>query len=215
MRSAIDNDVLFKGAWFAITNELLAAMGVIAGEAFVLGQARFVISKRIQKQSKKRPGAPAALARFNESLAALNEVEPTAEEIRLAAQLENAAMAANLEFDSGESLLCAVTFCRQLDALATGDKRAVGALPLLDTNSDALSYLRGRVICLEQLVLAALNTGDAASLRRSICSESHADTALSACFSCSSPEVGPEQWAAGLQSYIQALRAAAPDWLRP
>ena len=214
MTAAIDNDLLYKGAWYGLLQDLLAAVPTTTTDACVLGQAKFVIGKRLEKQQTKLGSAAAdALAHLRDVLAELSVVEPTEEEQQLAAELEHLAQLRGLALDGGESILCSVMIKRGFDHLATGDKRAIAALGQLASERVDLQSLEGKIVCLEQLVIRLLNKGKVSELRRMICTQAHADKALAMCFSCSNPEERPQDWIAGLQSYITSVRATAPTLL--
>jgi len=180
-----------------------------------LGQAKFVIGKRIERQAKRgAANAPQALERFTSVLADLALVEPTEQETAFAARLENAAQQAGLALDSGESLLCSIVVHRNLHRLATGDKRAICAMETLAQTHGEVARAAGRVLCLEQLFVRLLAAAtDPGAVRRAVCGEHHVDRALTSCFSCASPEIGSDQWAEGLSSYIESVRADAPNML--
>ncbi len=209
--AAADNDILYKGAWYGLLQELLGVVPCVPQHTLVLGQARFVVGKRIERQQKKGfAGAAEARARFVELLATLTLVEPTAQEQLFAADLENTAQQLGLPLDAGESLLCAVVVRRELGHFVTGDKRAICALETLSQKRADLKAIAGRLLCLEQLFVRLLSVVDAAAIKKTVCQNAHVDQALANCFSCSSPEVGAERSVEGLTSYISALRDAAP-----
>jgi hypothetical protein len=209
--AAADNDILYKGAWYGLLHELLGVIPCLPQHTLVLGQARFVVGKRIERQQKKGlPGATEARARFVELLATLSLVEPSSAEQSVAADLENSAQQLGLPLDAGESLLCAVVIQRGLAHFVTGDKRAIAALETLSRERAELAAVAGRLLCLEQLFVRLLSVVDAKAIKRAVCQSAHVDQALANCFSCSSPEVSPERSIEGLASYIDALRAAAP-----
>jgi len=214
MRVAVDNDILYKGAWYGFLRELVTAIPAAPDDAAVLGQARFVIGKRLQKQQKQLgEAASRALEHLEAALALLKVVEPTEEEQSLAAELEYLAQVGGVALDGGESLLCAVTIRRGLDRLATGDKRAIAALGALLGKHPELTALAGKIVCLEQLVLRLLGDGDSTVIRSSICAQKHTDKALANCFSCSNPDARPRDWLDGLTSYIRSVRSTAETLL--
>jgi len=165
--------------------------------------------------AKGVPGAPEALARLEEAIAELHSAEPTLEEQLLAADLENAAQAAGLALDSGESLLCALSIIRGLEWLATGDKRAIASVEALITLHPRVKELQGRVVCLEQLVMRLVTNADGVAVRNAICGAQHVDKSLNICMSCSSQGLSPEVWRHQLASYVLHLRVAAPTILAP
>lgn len=210
MKAAIDNDVLYKGAWYGLLEELVSAIPSTPPETGALGQARFVIGRKLEKQKKDHgDAAGAALDRLNSMLASLATIEPTADEQALAAEFEHLAQIGGVALDGGESLLCAVVIRRGLGCLATGDKRAIAAMNELLPKHEELETLVGRVVCLEQLV-ARVAAADPVRVRKAVCAAKHADRSLANCFSCTNPEERPHDWADGLKSYIGSVRATAP-----
>jgi hypothetical protein len=137
-------------------------------------------------------------------------LEPTETEIVLAANIEARAAEGSHELDSGESQLAAMVVSRGLPLLQTGDKRAIRGLEaMLDVVSE-LVRITGRVMCLEQLVHAAVSRGSLDDLRGPICRERAVDTALAMCFACHSPDPSADDVLDGLASYIGNLRDDAP-----
>lgn len=212
---AADNDILYKGAWFGLAAELLAAIVPdTAAEVVILGQARFVVGKRLQKQQRKGlSGAAEAAERFNAIVATLSSAEPSPDEQSLAAELENAAQHEGVDLDPGESLLCAMAIHRAFERFATGDKRAITAVEVLSHREVVLAKLAGRIVCLEQLFVRLLQRDDLARVRGAVCAANHVDKALASCFSCTSKETRLSDCMAGLESYIRALRNQASTML--
>ena len=213
-QSAADNDILLKGAWYGLLRELVAAIPSKAADTLVLGQARFVVGKRLQR-SKDRgsPDAAAALEHFNDLMGEIVQAEPSSAEISFAAQLEHSAQTAGLALDAGESLLCAIVVHRGLHRLATGDKRAIRALETLSGQRSDLGQIHGKVVCLEQLFLRLLRKCSPLAVRTAVCSRPDVDKALTACFAHAPGQGMTEDWASGLASYIRALRREAPTML--
>ena len=208
-QAAADNDILLKGSWYGFLRQLVVAIPSKPSETLILGEAKYVVGRRLQKKSKSDPGAAQALAVFNAALLEFQEAEPSAEEVSLAALFEQAAQQAGLPLDPGESLLCAVAIRRDLKRIATGDKRAICALETMVQGRDELKKLEGRLVCLEQLLVRVLADGNPPDVRNAICSQPKVDMALANCFR--SPD--PSQWTEGLASYIKHLRAGAPTLL--
>jgi hypothetical protein len=212
--AAVDNDVLYKAAWFGLLSELLAVVPTTPAETLILGHAKYVVTKRLERQKKKgTPNAEQVLKNLSAMLAELSAAEPSIDELALAAELENAALLAGLALDGGESLLCSMLVHRNLHSLVTGDKRAIAALEAMARNNTRLTAITGKVLCIEQLFVRLLANSDPVSVKKAVCRNAHVDRALATCFSCSSPEVGPEQWRTGLDSYIEATRNDAPTVL--
>lgn len=212
--AALDNDILYKASWFGLIQELLATVPVTLADAVVLGEAKYVLAGKVKRDIKKRrEGAKDVGARLAWLLERIATAEPTKEETRFAAELENRAAAAGVALDSGESLLCAIVIRRDLDRLATGDKRAICALEALLDTSPELKPIGGKVVCIEQLFLGLLETRDPAGIREAVCANPEVDRALALSFSCSSPEVPADHCATGLRSYVLDLEKQAPSIL--
>ena len=211
MNVALDNDILFKGAAYGLLDELVSPVAA-SGSIGVLGAAPFVVSNKLERGLLK--GNPqAAVNRLRTFLQKAEVLEPSEVEQTLAADFERAAQRAGVNLDVGESLLSSIVIIRHISWLVTGDKRAIRALDALLRQDIRVSVLCGRVRCLEQLVLELVIQGHGQMLRVAICAEPDIDKALSICCSCASNEIDHHQFAEGLNSYIGALRAAAPQIL--
>jgi hypothetical protein len=215
MIALVDNDILFKAACFGLFEELIPRRYQLRETSVgILGAARYVIPKKIEKNVQAKI-ATAAKAAFQAFVDTAEIIEPTEEEQLMAADFELAAQRAAVALDSGESQLCAVLIVRALRLLLTGDKRAICALEqLLDTDT-RLTALAGKVTCLEQLVLEPLSAENYSKFRTAVCWETAVDKTLSICFSCKAEEATFESTAAGLKSYINDLRSQADRILAP
>jgi hypothetical protein len=208
MNALVDNDIVFKGACYALLPDVLATVCDQEDPIGVLGAARFVVSKKIQRTPVNK-GRDAALANLEEFLRRSLAIEPTEAEQTMAAELELAALNSGVSLDSGESQLCAVLIERVVPWLLTGDKRAICAIERLLNSDGRLAAITGKVKCLEQLVLAGLvDVARANSFREKICAEAHIDKTLSICFSCISA-AATSDCIEGLKSYIGDLRKQA------
>lgn len=208
MSTLVDNDVLVKGACYGLLSELVTSISGTPSSCAVLGAARFVVPKAIERQKLQRDTSIAHEV-FHDFLEQIGVVEPTDAEEQLAAELEAAAQALALNLDAGESQLVAILVARALPRLLTGDKRAIVALEQLVETVPDLHPLTARVHCLEQAVRRLVESVGSEVVRRAVCAEPRVDKALSICFSCSSPEANPLSIAAGLESYIADLHASA------
>ncbi len=214
MKVFVDYDILFKGACFGLLSELISAICTRSDSVSVLGSARFVVSRKIQR-SKLSKGCAVALETLVAFLGRTHVLEPSGAELQLAADLELAAQEAGLNLDTGESQLSAMLVLRTLSLLLTGDKRAITSVERLLDYDRRLLPICGKVMCLEQVFVAALTQERVASLRRAVCGEPEIDTALAICFSCRSASVATLSITQGLQSYIDALRRLASRVLAP
>lgn len=204
----LDNDIAFKLACYQLADETVAATTINKARPAMLSVSRFVIPKKIATHKRVRSSATAqsALERLFRSVLFL---EPTEDEIALAAVTEAAATRSGLELDSGESLLLAILYQRACTYLVTGDKRAVIAMAVV-----AKEASEGRVRCLEQLVVHLISQIGVSAVGTQVCAEPLIDTALSISFQCAAPgERSVESILAGLTSYIEYLRREAPGVL--
>jgi hypothetical protein len=210
---AIDNDVLIKTSVYGLINDLVH--GVHGESIGVLGAARFVVVRRIARMelAGDRAAAQEVFLKFMDGASVL---EPVADELHVATQIETTAQRRGLALDAGESQLAAIVINRAIQLLETGDKRAIRAFEALIDELEALATLAGKLRCLEQLMLRCADEGDPSVLAQAICSEPQVDRSLSICFRCfSPPPQGPALDRTGLESYIEALRADAPRVLEP
>jgi hypothetical protein len=205
--AAVDNDIVLKASCYG-ASAILWPANKTPESVGVLGQARFVVSKRLRRM-RLTGSVDDAVAELAQMLEHAVLLEPTKTEIILAADIEARAAEGSHELDSGESQLAAIVVSRGLPLLQTGDKRAIrGMEALLDVISELMG-LAGRVMCLEQLVHAAVSRGSLDDLRGRVCREPAVDTALAMCFACQSPNPSANDVLEGLASYIEDLRRDA------
>ena len=183
-------------------------------ECTTLGQAPAILAiSRYTLRSRLRVARnlenPEGIGEEIEDLMAnVTLVQPTEEEIRLAADFEEEAIRHSLDFDTGESQLLAVLLRRGAPLLLTGDKRAIRAIHGL-----GISGTDGRIACLEQLMASILAKWDYTKLRQRVCGEPNADKAMTICFACSSPQVTEAGIRDGLASYVRDLRRSTATLL--
>lgn len=203
----LDNDVVLKVACYALVTESLAAMTSNGTPLGMLGVGRFVIRGRLEraKNIADRDRARAALERM---LAAVEMLEPTEDELALAADLEAEASRQGLELDGGESQLLAIVARRNFHCLLTGDKRAISAMAAV-----AMALAAGRILCLEQLMVRIVAAVGADAVRPQVCAEPRVDRALTACFGCARDAVPHADVVDGLTSYVNHLERTAPGVL--
>lgn len=200
----LDNDIVLKVAAFELIDDVLSLLTIDGERPAILGVGRFVVVRKAGR-SLRFQDSLAVVASVEAFLDQLNVVEPSDDELELAADLEATGMQEGVDFDAGEAQLLAVVLNRSTPAMATGDKRAVIAMFKL-----GIPETFGKVICLEQLLIVLLERWVTDELRAKVCAEPSADRAISSCFACAS--ISTTATAAGsidlgLQSYIADLRA--------
>jgi hypothetical protein len=146
-----------------------------------------------------RDGLTSKVDRF---IARADLIEPTGDEIALAARLEESALRAAVQLDTGESQLVALLISRKLPLMLTGDKRAIVALHVINV-TDASR----RIGCLEQLIHAIIETVPLDRIRAKICAEPQMDKTLTICFACASDTVALESVRECLMSYSRDLES--------
>jgi hypothetical protein len=201
-----DVDVLYKAILFDLSDELIRERDELT-RIGILGATRFVLLSKVEKLP---PNVSVAIKqRLITRLPDYTIMEPSEDEISLAADLEMAAILAKVSLDVGESQLCSILIRRGCALLMTGDKRAICAMEILLASRSDLSGLEGKVMCLEQCVECALDRHQFETLRDAICAAPMADTSLRICFSCSSAAKNEATVRQCLSSYIGDLRHRA------
>lgn len=210
-QALIDTDVLLKTASYGLLTLLTQSKPFGASEYAMLGAAKYVVQGRLKK---KLTGQDLTQAKehFAHASQEISEIEPTEEEIRLAALLEGLAMELGVDFDTGESQLSAVLISRGCPLLMTGDKRAITAIGEL-RNHEACTTLIGRVACLEQTILWMTQSAGLESVQPPVCRLKQVDSSLTMSFGCYSGGAPMEACMEGLSSYIKDLHAKAPGVL--
>lgn len=206
----LDNDIVLKIAAFQLGDVVLSMLTVDDERPAVLGVGRFVVRRKAERAGRFQNLAAVA-ASVDALLGQLGVVEPSEDEIELAAEFETAALREGVEFDTGEAQLLAMLLHRSSPAMVTGDKRAVIAMFKL-----ADAHAPGVVMCFEQLLTEVVVRHPLEPLRISICREPNADRATSMCFACATieaTELGREDVTLALQSYVSDLRKRSGDVL--
>lgn len=212
--AAVDNDVILKGVSYGFLNELLGAIPGAPHAHGVLGTARYVLRKALQKRPPKRVNA--AREELEMALVSLEVLEPTEQEIALAAQMEFEAQQQAVPMHVGECQLVAMLVTREFHHILTGDRKAIAALAsiALPAGIDP-AKLTARFICFEQAIRHLVAALGATTVKDAICAEREVDSAMRVCFSCASPEVDEASWLAGLESHIAELRTVSGRLLAP
>lgn len=212
MRKAlIDADVLLKTASYKLLKHFLAMTPFDSDDFGMIAAAQFVVAGKFKKKLKGSQLGQAK-AHFEETIATIAAIEPNAEELALAAQLESAAVALGVDLDLGESQICALMFSRGIELMMTGDKRAIKAIAALKDH-EACAYTHGKVACLEQATMWMIEKAGLESVQPFVCALPTVDTSLAmalGCYSGGSPLASCQD---GLVSYINSIRQDAPEVL--
>lgn len=210
--AAVDNDVILKGVSYGFLDDLLEAVPESPHSYGILGTAKFVLRKALQKRPPRR--AEIARNELEAAVASLEVLEPTEQETALAAELEYEAQQQGVAMHVGECQLVAMLVIREFRHILTGDRKAIAALASMVLPAGITpAMLATRFICFEQAIRHLVVARGAIEVRAAICAEREVDAAMRVCFSCASPEVGEASWLAGLDSHIAELRTASRDLL--
>ncbi len=201
----MDNDVILKMCCYGLVDEVTALFGAEGRTIHALGVARYVLGRAITKR-KNITDREGAAARLVSLLGRAQHIEPSAEEVALAAEFEAAAQSFEVELDGGESQLLAVLIMRSAALLLTGDKRAIRAIEPVVREAEHQKRVAGRIVCLEQLAAALIGRHGAEAIRGRVCGEAAVDKSLAICFSCSSSGCEAPSILEGLASYVRDLR---------
>lgn len=199
-RLVVDVDALVKLAHWGLLGELEGATGIPPERQATVESIRFRAARRDPKLFRDATVADylaVALSQFGAAW------RPDAEVV---AHLQGIA-----GLDAGEITLIAMLCSDPQAVLVTGDKRALRALAASGLE-DIVERVAGRIVCLEQVVLSALDRLGVGTLAKSI--EPHRD--LDVAIRCAVPllpypvELDVRK---GLLSYIEDLRKDAPSLL--
>src|SRR5258708_21802442 len=138
-------------------SEFLVALGVPLSDCATLRS--MTLSAGISRPSVRSRKAQSIQggARLLGLLQSITVVDPLAgSEMALSIQLARESQALGLAVDSGEAILLSVGGVRHVEAIVTGDKRAIRSLPLLAIRVPQLTSLQGKIVCFEQLVAGAV-----------------------------------------------------------
>jgi len=199
-RLVVDVDALVKLAHWGLLGELEGATGIPPERQATLESIRFRAARRDPKLFRDPTVADhlaGALSQFGAAW------RPDAEVV---ARLQGIA-----GLDAGEIMLIAMLCSDPQAMLVTGDKRALRALAASGLE-DIVERVAGRIACLEQVVLSALDRLGVGTLATSIEPHRDLDTAVRCAVPPPPYAVEPEVHK-GLLSYIEDLRKHAPSLL--
>lgn len=210
----IDADLVFKFASINISEPFKNVFKKYATKIAIPLSFKYVVPSLMRKKIDP-VNIGVALSSLEDLLAFCDCVEPTEEELILSAQIETIAQDLNLAIDIGESMIIAIFITRQLDYIATGDKRAIKSLPELCIKANFINakLFIEKLICLEQIIVATIQNGEWAFVRDRICLMPHIDKTLQICFSCSNNTINEEGTLLALSSYIADLKRLSGNLL--
>lgn len=196
----LDADALSKLAHWDLLDELALLTGVPNSHTATLSSLVHRASKCRERPDGKLFLDTTVAARAHEYLKQLAPLPAPDEKFIALVQHVPA-------IDPGEALLFAALFANENSILITGDKRAVTALARAIC-TPALTRLSGRIVVIEQIILACLKNRGIDWLRKHICPYRTTDKAIGIAMGsdCMAPA---ESVDAGLHSYIAELQSCA------
>jgi hypothetical protein len=203
-RDLLDNDIVFKISCFGLNDNFKKSFDG-RSVPYRLGLASFVLPKKIARSSRVNDKAT-ALRYLEEFFGWAIGLEPTENEFKLAAEIEEIARELNVPFDTGESQLLAVLLKRGVERLYTGDKRAIVGVRLIAERLAEPESIAGKIICFERVLLELLQLVGDKELVEHVCREPAVDRAAAICCGCASGGSEAAVIMEGLQSYIRDLQ---------
>ena len=165
-RLLFDADVLIKLSVLDCFRECIAALGYKIAECATMRsmtRSAGIDSQAVREQRAGGPGKPAR--RLFKTLSSIPTIDKMTEpEKVLAAAIGAASQRHGLAFDGGEALLVSVAIHRGLPYVTTGDKKAIGSLPVLARHVGEVARLQGKLLPLEYLLLKAIQAHGLAAL---------------------------------------------------
>ena len=215
-RILADVDLVIKLVCFKLSSSLMKSLLENNQTIEVLESTKYVVRKRVYKVFEEKYDQEIKLELENFSTNC-NYIEPSDDDLFLAAEIEKISQLKNLSMDTGESILCAIAINSSTEFLtyiATGDKRAIKSISRIKNTLEKINYLNGKFICLEQIVIDLIRRGSLIQIRKNICRFPNLDKALSICFSCTGSNGLPEvEIINGLNSYINDLDSKSDNIL--
>jgi hypothetical protein len=195
----VDNDIIVKLAALDLFDDALKALGVTYGEVFVLSTAKYKLGvAKNPAKAKARYGEVV----FERIAVFVNQVQ----EVETAPSVEDQTLLADIPgIDPGEAILISAASQIPASLLATGDKRALGALVAAPKCAPVIARLEGRFICLEQIVLRTITLLGFQVVLDRVLPGIECDNALRAVFGSGRLAQEPGVRAA-LKSYVDDLR---------
>lgn len=209
----IDNDVVIKLAQMNAYADGLRAIDYspadIGSPSVMLKFMGLFSEEKRQRLTQN----DAEAARLLAALQSITAIEPTEPEVKTIAALGRLALEHGLDLQAGELMLMGIAFSRGGIRVATGDKRALRALPGLAKNLAEANVLRGQFYCLEQIFKALADKHDLARVRTAVTTSPRADATISFAYD-KTHSSGKRAFMAFLNMVIEEhIEKPAPGWL--
>jgi hypothetical protein len=149
-----DSDVIWKLATFDLLSELMVALGADKSDFFVLPELRSQLrsNKFLEKQTRD------AVQRVIEFVKGTKSIEKVDRNEQVILQAAQATYLNRIErIDGGEQLLFMATKTLKAGIISTHDKKALRTLAKDPSCAAIYERNKGRVLCLEQIVIRMIN----------------------------------------------------------
>lgn len=213
----IDNDVVVKLAQLDAYTDGLAGLGVKPSEVGSLGVMLRYMGLVDAEKRLRITGSQEEADRLALALQTITDVKLQQSEADAAAETLKAILESDGDVDvqEGELLLLTVAAMRGGMEVATGDKRALRSLPRLEAIWNAVSVLRKRIVCFEQIFKCICKLAGLARVTSAIRLSPQADKTITFIHS--------KFHAKGDRVFVQAvdyvveeqIERLAPGWLKP
>lgn len=210
----LDNDVVIKLARMDAYLDAIASMGLTHQQVGSLKpMLRYMGLYDPTRTARFSPDA-AEQGRIFAALKTIIVMEMTPQEATLAGQVGKAVLAAGLDFNEGELMLCVVAVTRGNLDFCTGDKRALRSLPQVEALWADLAKLRGHCTCFEQVFGYLCQKHGLQRIARAVQTSPTADPAIHTIYNYTA-KAGQEQFLRGLQVVIEdRISQHAGGWLK-
>lgn len=209
----VDNDVVIKLAQMNAYVDGLAAIDYSptdVGSPTVMLKFMGLFSAANRHRLTKNA---AEAARLLAALQSITSIEPTEPEVKIIAALGKLALEHGLDLQAGELMLLGIAVSRGGTRVATGDKRALRALPELAAHWPEGTRLRRRFYCLEQIFKGLAGAHDLGRVRTAVTTCPRADETISFAYD-NTQKSGKRAFIAFLDKVIKEhIEKPAPGWL--
>ena len=174
----VDNDFVVKLAKFDAFAEGVRAIGHSPSAAASMVPMLEYMGINSEARRRRLTTCQAEADRLRDVLGTIEPLELTESQSVSITQVMETILTAELDVDEGELMLLVVAVEASWSDLATGDKRALLALPSLQGYWAAVGQLRERLICLEQAIARLCKHHGVPWVKQRIRAAPEADTTL-------------------------------------
>lgn len=196
----VDNDVILKLVACNLFWESINALGISPGDVRVRSTTKFYFRKKPNRYPEDVRNQAIDVVKQCK----LIDDPPINEELQILQQIKG--------IDPGEGVLIATTQTEPSFYLVTGDKNCLRALAAAPELGKIRQRLKGRVVCLEQLILRLVETQAFDEILTKVLPGREYDTALKAVFG-SGERATRENVLQALRGYIENLRSETEELL--